>query len=413
MSQLDPGASSTWGELQNRYGDNRPRRLLALDGGGIRGLITLQVLQKLEADLAKKYRMGSSFRLCQFFDYIGGTSTGAIIAGALAIGMPVKDVLEFYNEFGKEAFAKRKWYERWKSFYGDGKLQQKLQEVYGSKSDLIARAPGEALDPDRKHLKTLFLAVTKNKTTDSAWPLSSNPNAKYNDASRADCNLRIPIWKIVRASTAAPVYFPPEVINWDPNDTSKAFVFVDGGTTSYNCPAFVLARMATEPRYKLEWARGEKNLLVVSIGTGFAPVKGVDAEEPETNVASAAKNTLEGLMSQALFDQDINCRTVGRCSFGHPLDREVGDLVITKNGKPVPLTTDSGRAFLYARYNAELTTDGLKALGLGRSRIDPTAVNTLDAVDQMPALVRIGKALAKQVSLKHLGDFTKVPLYEG
>ncbi len=405
MTDRDWGA---WGDLAKQYQEQRPRKILALDGGGIRGLITLQVLEKLEKDLGQFYGKGVDFRLCHFFDYIGGTSTGAIIAAALAIGLSVNEVVEFYEEFGQEAFTKRRWYERWKSLYGDGILQHKLMEVYGGKTDLVPKMGGEAEDPDRKHLKALLLVVTKNATTDSAWPLSSNPSAKYNAAARPDCNLRIPLWQLVRASTAAPVYFPPEVIKWDPDDETKDFVFVDGGTTSYNCPAFLMFRMATEPAYQLGWARGETQLLVVSIGTGFAPVAGSVANDPETNAVSAAVNTLQGLMSQALFDQDINCRVVGRCSFGHDLDREVGDLVPRENGKPVPLSRDLGKAFLYVRYNAELTEKGLETLEL--TGIDANAVNALDSTEHMEELVQIGKALAKKVNLAHLGGFIQVPL---
>ncbi len=394
-----------WGGLGNRYRDSAPRKILALDGGGIRGLITLQVLAKLEAEIGKYSRNGARFRLCQFFDYIGGTSTGAIIAAALAIGMSVQEVMQFYDEFGREAFTKRRWYERWKSLYGGGNLQQKLMEVYGSKTDLVPEMPGDTPDPDRKHLKTLLLVVTKNSTTDSAWPLSSNPSAKYNAASRRDCNLRIPLWQLVRASTAAPVYFPPEVIKWDPHDDAKDFVFVDGGTTSYNCPAFLMYRMATEPAYHLGWAQGENQLLVVSIGTGFAPVAGSVADDPETNAVSAAVGTLQGLMSQALFDQDVNCRTVGRCSFGDKLDREVDDLIPRENGNPVPLSRDLGKAFLYTRYNVELTDKGLAALGV--TGIDARKVNALDSTDHMNDLVKIGEALAKKVSIEQLGSFVQ------
>ena len=53
------------------------RRILACDGGGIRGIITLQCLKKLED------RVG---RLVQYFDMFAGTSTGAMIAGGLAAG---------------------------------------------------------------------------------------------------------------------------------------------------------------------------------------------------------------------------------------------------------------------------------------------------------------------------------------
>jgi patatin-like phospholipase/acyl hydrolase len=70
--------------LKPKYSDQR--RLLALDGGGIRGLVTLGILEKLEADLRAASDAGASFRLSDFFDFIGGTSTGAILAAGLAIG---------------------------------------------------------------------------------------------------------------------------------------------------------------------------------------------------------------------------------------------------------------------------------------------------------------------------------------
>ena len=130
--------------------------------------------------------------------------------------------------------------------------------------------------------------VTRNATTDSAWPIFSNPWSKYNRRDRKDCNLRIPLWQIVRASTAAPVYFPPETIAWDKDDASKQFVFVDGGTTAYNNPAFLLYRMVTEPAYGLAWPKGERNLMVVSVGTGSAPGSGQSADDPELNAVAAA-----------------------------------------------------------------------------------------------------------------------------
>src|SRR5262245_34289888 len=119
-----------WDHLAPRYNTVKPRRLLALDGGGIRGLLTLQVLNSLEAQLRARYGGNPNFRLCDFFDFIGGTSTGAIIAAGLARGMSVEELLTFYRDFGKEAFTKRAWYERWKSLYANGPLQQKLQDTF-------------------------------------------------------------------------------------------------------------------------------------------------------------------------------------------------------------------------------------------------------------------------------------------
>lgn len=365
---------------------------MSLDGGGIRGLMTLQVLDRLETDLRGALGRDATFRLCHFFDVIGGTSTGAIIAAGLARGMSTGELIKFYKEFGREAFTKRPLIERWKSLYGNGKLQTKLRQTFGQDTTL---AP--------EHLQCLLLVVTRNATTDSAWPVMSNPWAKYNDRSRGDCNLRIPLWQLVRASTAAPIYFQPEAVELDPARPDKSFVFVDGGTTSYNNPAFLMYRMVTSPAYRLEWPNGERRMMIVSVGTGSGPVLGQDTSDPELNLASAAKQTLLALMSQAAFDQDHACRTIGRCVAGNVLDNEVGDLIPrSSDGSVTPLTDDLGRAFLYARYDALLTRQGLDALGC--DAIDPEEVSKLDSVDTMDQLERVGKAVAAQVKLADFGD---------
>jgi hypothetical protein len=384
-----------WGPLAERYREEQPRKILALDGGGIRGTITLRVLERLEADLAGALEAGPDFRLCDFFDLIGGTSTGAIIATALARRMSVAEVAAFYREFGHKIFVKRKLWERWQSLYGDGELAETLRSTFGADTDL---AP--------ENLSCLLVVVTRNATTDSAWPISSNPLAKYNDPARSDCNLRIPLWQLVRASTAAPVFFPPEIIRWDPHDDEKAFVFVDGGTTPYNNPAFLLFRMATEPAYQLGWAPGERNLLLISVGTGSSPVIGAPADDPDTNVLSSALNTLSALMSQASVDQDVNCRVIGRCTYGGIIDRELHDLIAVNPGsedRKIPLETDLGKAFTYVRYNAELTADGLAQLGL--VGIDPEQVRKMDSVDHLSELEKIGEAVAQFVDLDHFKAF--------
>jgi predicted acylesterase/phospholipase RssA len=80
-----------WGKLGERYLEVRPRKLLALDGGGVRGVMSLQILGRLEELLASETGRGATFRLCDYFDYIGGTNTGAIIAAGLVRGMSVAD----------------------------------------------------------------------------------------------------------------------------------------------------------------------------------------------------------------------------------------------------------------------------------------------------------------------------------
>jgi patatin-like phospholipase/acyl hydrolase len=225
---------SLWGPLADRYEVERPRKLLALDGGGIRGILTLEVLDRMERLLAQATGKGADFRLCDFFDYVAGTSTGAVIAAGLARGMSTRELLDFYRQAGPAMFDKAFFLKRLKSLYGSEPLAEQLRKTFGPQTDL---RPG--------HLRCLLLVVTRNVTTDSPWPISSNPLARYNDPARPDCNLRIPLWQIVRASTAAPIFFPPEVVNWDPGNPERSFVFVDGGVTPYNNPSFLLFRMAT------------------------------------------------------------------------------------------------------------------------------------------------------------------------
>ncbi len=120
---------------QAKFATKRPRRLLALDGGGIRGVMTLEILRKIEQDLATATGKGASFRLGDFFDYIGGTSTGAIIAAGLAMGKSVQELIDFYIEAGPLMFEKSSLIGRLRSFYQADPLRKKLnRRVRGARA---------------------------------------------------------------------------------------------------------------------------------------------------------------------------------------------------------------------------------------------------------------------------------------
>ena len=382
---------SVWGPLAERYETPQPRKILALDGGGIRGVITLEILAEMEQQLKQKLNKGDDFRLGDYFDYIGGTSTGAIIAAGLSIGMSVQELLEFYLNRGKDMFDKTFILKRWKSLYESGPLLDMLKETFGADTDLLVR---------NGKYKSLLLVVAMNRTTDSPWPISNNPKAKYNDESRPDCNARIKLFQLVRASTAAPVYFPPETLQWDPNNPEKTFVFVDGGVTPYNNPAFLMYRMATQPAYNLNWETGEDKLLIVSVGTGSAISAG-----SYDNLLEAAKGLPNNLLYAMQVDQDINCRTVGRCTYGAAIDRELKFMIpMDSEGNIIPLTQDTKRHFLYVRYNADLSREGLDEMGL--VDIDSDDVRQMDSVKYIHELESVGKATAKQqVKMDHFGKF--------
>ena len=190
---------SPWGHLEERFGTERPLRRRGRAGGGIRGVLSLEILAEIERKIAA--RAGVT-RLGDYFDYIGGTSTGAIIAAGLSIGMTAAELLDFYREAGVSMFEKNALLKRLKSFYTDEPLAARLQAIFREEDGRHANLTSE-------RLRCLLLVVTRNMTTDSPWPISSNPLAKYNDRARPDCNCRIPLWQLVRASTAAPTGTPP------------------------------------------------------------------------------------------------------------------------------------------------------------------------------------------------------------
>lgn len=182
-------------KLIERIERHGPKKLLAIDGGGIRGVLALEVLQRIE-DLLKAKSGNIDFRLAHYFDYIAGTSTGGIIATALSVGMSVAEILELYTETGAQMFVKANLLRRLRYKFEDEPLAERLKEAFKQETTLGS-----------DNLQTLLLLVMRNATTDSPWPISNNPYAKYNDS-----NHKFPLWQLVRASTAAPNYFPPEVI---------------------------------------------------------------------------------------------------------------------------------------------------------------------------------------------------------
>lgn len=364
-------------------GDVQQRKLLALDGGGIRGMITIEILRGIESIL-REQSGNAKLLLADYFDYIGGTSTGAIIACCLSLGMDVDTLRAFYLESGKEMFVKERLLKRLKRFYSGEPLAEKLRSTIAQ----YCNGNRDATLGD-SGLKTLLMMVLRNATTDSPWPVSNNPHAKYNcPLDRPGCNLNLPLWQLVRASTAAPVYFPPEVVEIG----AKPFVFVDGGITMYNNPAFQLFLMATAEPYRLQWKASADKMLLVSIGTGTVPA-GNSSVDPDAYHLLYNVGAIPGaLMNAALHEQDLLCRVFGECVAGDEIDGELGTLMSGDDrgmAGPAP-----NKLFRYMRYNAELTSQGLAELGL--SDINAADVQKLDSVAHVQDLARIGQAVVRR-----------------
>jgi hypothetical protein len=347
-------------------------------------VISLEILARIEAILRRQSGR-DDLVLSDYFDYIGGTSTGAIIATCLSIGMCVNDIRDFYHASGPAMFSragilKRFWYK-----FDEDNLSAKLRSVL--------QVEGRDMTLGDAAIRTLLLLVLRNATTDSPWPVSNNPLAKYNDRSRPDCNLELPLWQLVRASTAAPTYFPPEVVTIGRHE----FLFVDGGVTTYNNPAFQLFLMATVEPYRVCWPTGVDRMLLVSVGTGTSPCADANLHPADMNLAYQAMSIPNALMFAALNEQDFLCRSFGKTVAGGPIDREIGNMHHAAG--PV-----REKLFTYARYNVELTPEGLAQVGL--TNIRPEHVRAMDSVDHVPEMVTVGKhAAEREVRDEHFAGF--------
>lgn len=346
-------------------------RLLALDGGGMRGAFTLGVLGVMEEQLRCQNDAGDDFVLARYFDFIGGTSTGAIIAAGLALGWSVAKLKERYRALGRTVFKKRfpvLWL--WSKYPGD-RLRRCLQEEFGERN---------FDDPD---LLTRLMIVLHNRTTDSPWPLSNEPNAMYNDRlASTHHNLDQKLWKLLSASTAAPSFFPPQKLDFGAGPRE----FVDGGVTAHNNPALQLFLAATLPEYKVGWDTGSDALLLISVGTGSAPALLDNLSTLRRHILYVATKTPSGLMFAAANHNDVVCRSIGDTRYGPKLDSELEDMV--GGGLEIKLLS-------YARYNLDLQDDVIASYV--DTEVPAKTLAKLDAVAHVDTLMELGESYARTV----------------
>ena len=358
--------------------------LLSIDGGGIRGVMSLQILKRIEL-IAERISGNPTICLSECFDYIGGTSTGGILAAGLACGMRVSELESFYLDQAVNMFTPNThWFKRYTSAkYDSGALQTKLQEVFGATTTLGS-----------SKLRSLLMLVMLNASTSSPWPISSNPNALYNDLDTCGTksNLHLPLWQLVRASAAAPFFFEPEAIIIE----GKQYLFYDGALTSYNNPAFKLFQMATLPQYRLEWPVGSEKMLMVSVGSGLLS-RSIGLKDPKSvSFLESLPTAIQSMMFTGTTEQDLLCRSFSDVRAGDPIDSEVGPLLGSSSIGGQPL-------FSYVRYNADLSPNALRTNGLESLANVSFSIDSLDAIQPC---IEVGKQVAESRVLEsHFAGF--------
>jgi uncharacterized protein len=361
-----------------------PKRILTLDGGGLRGVLTLGMLREIETMLRQRHGNDPAFRLCDYFDLIAGTSTGAIIAAALSLGMSVDEVHWHYMCLGKLVFKRSllRWGALRAKFDAD-KVKQSLIGVFGERR------------LDSPDFRTGLLVVTKRLDTGSTWSLSNNPRARYFKSGMQSTtipNAEYPLWQVVRASTAAPYFFDPETVRIGSGAGGLKGVsgdFVDGGVSPHNNPSLQALMMATMDGYRLGWLTGEQQLLVVSVGTGKADAEVGHANIIEGTAAIHAVLSLKALMEDCSDHVETLMQWLSRSPTARRIDREMD-----KVGPPL-----GGHALCsYLRYNV-LLQSGWCAENLGEtfSAKALKALKAMDEPDNIPELDRMGRLAGQKL----------------
>jgi predicted acylesterase/phospholipase RssA len=366
-----------------------PKRILALDGGGLRGVLTLGMLSEIESRLRARHGGDPSFRLCDYFDLIAGTSTGSIIAAALSTGMSVDEVHGHYMKLGNKVFKDSLL--RWgplravRAKFDADDVAKALKGVFGERT---LAGPG---------FRTGLLVMTKRLDTGSPWPVTNNPNAKYHlGGSKKNTipNAEYPLWQVVRASTAAPTFFDPEYIQIAADDAARGMAgqrgdFVDGGVSPSNNPALQAVMTATMDGYRLRWPVGADRLLVVSVGTGKAnPAVGHANVLTGTPLVHAVMS-LSALMEDCADQVETVMQWLSRSPTARVIDREMGQAQPPLGGTPM---------FSYLRYNVLLMSDWVRD-NLGETLNDDQlkALEAMDEPKNIPELHRVGRLAGRKL----------------
>lgn len=226
-------------------------KILSIDGGGIRGVFPAMFLANYEAEL--KAKGVENWQVYQNFDLITGTSTGGILAIALALGIPAQELYELYLNEAKNIFGSKKGLlKQFKYASHERDVLEKLMR------DKLKEVNAKGKDPILKDCKTNICIPIFDLLHGKPSVLKNNYHPRFTR------DYHIPAYQAALATSAAPTYFTPyEAKYTDLNGIDKTFKNkVDGGVFANN-PA-LLGIIEAQEAFK----QNLSNLKVLSLGTG-------------------------------------------------------------------------------------------------------------------------------------------------
>lgn len=259
-------------------------RILSFDGGGIRGLVTLAILKRLEATVPN---------LIANVDLLAGTSTGGIIALGLAAGKSVDELTALYVDNGKDIFDDS-WFDNIRDLggltgadYDQSNLEKILRRIFGPLrlQDLSKRVVIPAFDLDNG-------AKPESKRT---WDPKFFHNFPGNDTDGNES-----VVDVALDTSAAPTYFPSHA------------GFIDGGVVANNPSMAAVAQTQDDRNEGANPKLGE--LVVLSIGTGrnLSYIKG---QTLDWGLAQWAKPLVNLLLDASMGIEDYQCRQILRDNY--------------------------------------------------------------------------------------------------
>ena len=362
-----------------RFAEPGRKRILSLDGGGARGIISLCFLEQIEATL--RALLGQpKLVLADYFDLIGGTSVGAMIATLLAAGKDVAYIRNLFKSWVPRIFNPDSW--------------GVVDHMYDARV-LRGLVQTEVFDwpLGTEHLKTGLCIIVKRADTGSVWPVTNNPCDPYYNARKGRDgapdrlgNGDYKLLDLIRAATAAPRYFSPKEIGIftgvDSYGSVDKGVFIDGAVSPHNNPALQLFMMAGISGYNLgggpleprgerrAWKLGADNLLLISVGTGS-----YDHSPGRTGFAAVdAAQVLQGMISDGQQLALTLLQWMSMPNRSWPIDRVIGDLSHDLLGDGAGLAQP---LLAFQRYDIVLESDWLSSRNLITSPIAPDELERL------------------------------------
>jgi hypothetical protein len=211
-------------------------KILAIDGGGIRGVFAAQILKRIKEELRVEFP--------KEFEIISGTSTGSIIAGGLAIDYPVDKIVSLYKREGKNIFHRNysnsfNWL-NWKSFFKSKYDSKYLKEVLNNIFQ----------DLTLSQTKTRLIIPSSDISNGNVFVFKSN----YDPGFVRDKDIKLA--DAILASCSAPIFFNPAKV--------KEYLLADGGLWANN-PSLVALTEAMGRRFN----KRKEEIKILSLGTGM------------------------------------------------------------------------------------------------------------------------------------------------